>query len=324
MTGPEQMLHAILPYLAHLPESKRAEAVSHLSGVAQSAVLLAAARGLDPKLAALAGWLHDVYSYATGIRLMHDVSGAECARVIIERHGWCSESEAQSVCRAIMHHSNKEQIDGPYEELLKDADILARLLANPAHPFSTPKLHRIRSMMQQLGLTFDPVAKTTLSSAAPAALPLAPAARHQALLPIRGDMADARFVEMIRYWPEPEAPQELVGQWCAAFVYHLCMTCNRPLPIRAPGVSLRFSCVAAWVEYARIHGLLRTSGQPHPGDIVILNLQSPADHMGVFLGPSQNKWETAEGNLDGLNVSGLGLRDPSHEVFGFFHGPGGL
>lgn len=324
MTGPEPMLHAILPYLSKLPEAKQAEALAHLSGVAQSSVLLALSRGLDPRLAALAGWLHDVYSYATGIRPMHDVSGAECARVIMERQGWCSPAESQTVCRAIMHHSNKAQIDGPYEEMLKDADILARLLANPAHPFSAPKLRRIQPMMRQLGLAFEPVAKTSPTPAAPAALPLAPAARHQALLPIRGDMADARFREMIRYWPEPEAPQELTGRWCAAFVYHLCMTCNRPLPIRAPGVSLRFACVAAWVEYARIHGLLRTSGQPHPGDIVILSLRAPADHMGVFLGCRQHQWETAEGNLDGLNVSGLGLRDPGHEVFGYFPPPARL
>ena len=47
MTGPEPMLHAILPYLSKLPEAKQAEALAHLSGVAQSSVLLALSRGLS-------------------------------------------------------------------------------------------------------------------------------------------------------------------------------------------------------------------------------------------------------------------------------------
>ncbi len=320
--GPDDAAGAILPYLAKLPDIKRSEAICHLSGVAQCSVLLAFARGLDPRLAALAGWLHDVYSFATGIRRMHDLSGAECARVILEQKGWCSAAETAVICRAIGCHSDKAHIGEPYEELLKDADILQRMLSDPKRPFSSPKLPRIRAMKRELGLSFEPVVKPDATQEPPAPLPLAPAARRLALQHIGGDTSDTGFMEIIRYWPEPESPQALAGHWAAAFVYHLCMSCNRPLPIRAPGISCRFSRIAAWMEYAQIHGQLHQGGQPHPGDLVVFSLKSPADHMGIFLGCSQGKWEMAEGNMD--NRSEVTLRDPGRDVCCFFPAPDGL
>lgn len=52
----------------------------HLYGVSEYAALLAQKRGLDPEVAAIAGMLHDFYSYKTSIYEFHGQNGAEAVR----------------------------------------------------------------------------------------------------------------------------------------------------------------------------------------------------------------------------------------------------
>lgn len=111
------------------PSEHRA-AYIHLYGVAQCMVLLAGRRGLDPELSRIIGLLHDIYSYRTGNSEQHAVHGAEIVREMFanELAGLFTEEEQGIIVDAIAHHSEKNAVHGPYEELLKDADVIQRYL----------------------------------------------------------------------------------------------------------------------------------------------------------------------------------------------------
>ena len=103
----------------------------HLYGVAQAAALLALRRGLDVELATLAGMLHDVVTYRDGDLRDHAARSALEARAILASVDGLGEAEIALICGAIARHSDKMTIDGPLDELLKDADVLQRYLYNP-------------------------------------------------------------------------------------------------------------------------------------------------------------------------------------------------
>lgn len=123
----------------------------HLNAVSQAAALLAARRGLDGVLCAAAGLLHDIYTYRTLGEADHAARGAWEAAGLLQRSGF-APADADVVCQAIRRHSDKAAIDGPYEECLKDADVLAHWLTEPGKAFEPPKVARIRAVMGELGL----------------------------------------------------------------------------------------------------------------------------------------------------------------------------
>lgn len=130
----------------------------HLNAVSQTSALLAARRGLDGNLCAAAGLLHDIYSYRTLEETDHAARGAWEAAGLLQRSGFAA-ADAEAICQAIRRHSDKAAIDGPYEECLKDADVLAHWLTEPGKAFEPPKVSRIQAAMAELGL------KGTITSA---------------------------------------------------------------------------------------------------------------------------------------------------------------
>lgn len=136
---------------AQADEALRHEGWLHLNAVSQAAALLAAKRGLNMDLCAAAGLLHDIYSFRTGLEREHAAHGAWEAAGLLQRSGFCPE-DAGVVCRAIERHSDKAAVDGPFEECLKDADVLAHWLSEPGKGFEPPKVARIRAAMDELGL----------------------------------------------------------------------------------------------------------------------------------------------------------------------------
>jgi len=105
--------------------------------VSLTATFLAHLRGLDSELAGVAGMLHDVASFESGDPTDHGRRGAERAGDILRESGHFTEAEITIIQSAIAHHSDKASVHGPFEELLKDADVLQRYLYNPqleAHP----------------------------------------------------------------------------------------------------------------------------------------------------------------------------------------------
>ena len=106
------------------------EFFSHLYSVSMFATMLSLKRGLDPEIAATCGMLHDIYQVTAGTSLEHAIMGAKVADEILRQTGLYSDEEIQIITTAISWHSKKRKFHGPYEELLKDADVMSHYFYN--------------------------------------------------------------------------------------------------------------------------------------------------------------------------------------------------
>jgi len=123
----------------------------HLYGVSETAVLLAARRELDPELAAVAGMLHDLSTYKTGDPKGHAQASSQLARELLAETGSFSQHEIDLIATAIGHHSTKEKVHGPFDELLKDADVLQHRL-HQARIDATSAASRFHALVDELAL----------------------------------------------------------------------------------------------------------------------------------------------------------------------------
>ena len=114
--------------LSALPPEKRQAAVLHTYGVAECCALLALRRGLDAEIAFVSDLLHDLYACPVGSYLCHAQSGAEMARPFLRDSGLFSKEEQTAILSAVYRHASKELVNGPYDEVLKDADALEPFL----------------------------------------------------------------------------------------------------------------------------------------------------------------------------------------------------
>jgi HD superfamily phosphodiesterase len=124
----------------------------HLYGVSQACALLALARGLDAELGTIAGMLHDLATYQTADPTDHGRRSAILAREILSDLGCFAEDEIATICTAIAHHRIKEQVHGAYDELLKDADVLAHTLWNTQLPPIEKERARFLALCTELGI----------------------------------------------------------------------------------------------------------------------------------------------------------------------------
>ncbi|HVJ49304.1 HD domain-containing protein [Desulfitobacterium sp.] len=95
----------------------------HATSCAQIGRLLAKKRGVDMELAALACSLHDIGRWYTGRQADHARHGEEPVRRFLEKNSLSAETK-EEVIQAVIHHSEKEKVGSPLEEIVKDADIL--------------------------------------------------------------------------------------------------------------------------------------------------------------------------------------------------------
>lgn len=121
----------------------------HLYGVSNCATLLALKRGLDTEICALIAMLHDIAFYETGIRKDHAIKSSYRAKVILEKTEMFKEEEILIICKAIEFHSEKAKKHGPYEELIKDSEVLAQYLYNPKIPVSDNEKVRLFYLLEE-------------------------------------------------------------------------------------------------------------------------------------------------------------------------------
>jgi HD superfamily phosphodiesterase len=127
----------------------------HLYGVSHFGALLAIGRGLDPEIASTCGMLHDIYAVITSSYHKHAVNGAIEARKILKEIDLYKDSEVDIITTAISRHSDKDKKHLPYDEVLKDADVLHHCLYNPCFPVQEHEEDRYRSLLGELGLNAD-------------------------------------------------------------------------------------------------------------------------------------------------------------------------
>ena len=133
-------------------EDKRTSAIIHLNGVALAATMLAKKRGFDPEVAAMAGVLHDLHAYKTGSYDEHEHKGAELAREILEELELTSPEETDMICSAIYHHGDKLVVDGEFDELLKDADVISHTLNDPTKDIKDKEKARFENLCKEFGM----------------------------------------------------------------------------------------------------------------------------------------------------------------------------
>lgn len=125
-------------------------AAVHLYGVAGNAALLALHRGADPQLATICGLLHDISAYATGDRRNHAGRSAAMARSCLNGSCMFTQEEVAAICNAIAHHSDKNKIHAPLDEVLKDADVLQHCLHNPSQTPNEKHAERYAALLEEL------------------------------------------------------------------------------------------------------------------------------------------------------------------------------
>ena len=146
----QKQVHKILKGMDD--NQKRAGAVAHLHGVSLAAVMIAKKRGENAELAAMAGLLHDLYAYKSGSYDDHAHKGADYARTVLTELGITDENETEIICSAIWNHSSKDQIDGPMDEVLKDADVIHHTLADPTKEVKEHEKARFAMVCEEFGL----------------------------------------------------------------------------------------------------------------------------------------------------------------------------
>ena len=131
---------------------KRAKAIAHLHGVALAAAVLAKKRGENAEIATMAGLLHDLYAYKSDSYDDHAHLGAEYARKLLNKLTVTTDEETEIICSAIWHHNSKAEIDGPMDEILKDADVIDHSLSDPSKEVKPHERDRYAKLCTELGL----------------------------------------------------------------------------------------------------------------------------------------------------------------------------
>lgn len=140
----------------------RQEALSHTAAVEAACALLCLSTDCDSELAGAAALLHDC------ARFLDNVPGKDHARLsalrakawLEESGSWTSE-ETAVIVSAIARHSRKNWLDSDFDEVLKDADLLARYGAGQSSetdPAARQRLKRILNhpLIQAASLTEEP------------------------------------------------------------------------------------------------------------------------------------------------------------------------
>ena len=133
-------------------QDKRTSAIAHLYGVSLAATVIAKKRGLDPEIASMAAMLHDLHAYKTGSYDDHAHLGADLARKILGELGLTDEAETDLICSAIYHHDDKLAVDGPMDEVLKDADVIDHCLKDSSKPVKEKEQARFNKLCDEFGM----------------------------------------------------------------------------------------------------------------------------------------------------------------------------
>ncbi len=133
-------------------KTMRKEAFVHLYGVSQACAMIAMRRKQDTELAVIAGMLHDIWTYSKMDSREHAHKGAGMVREILESMNIFEEKEIEIVCHAIYHHSGKAIYQQPFDEVLKDADVLQHCMYNPQKEPTVKDYARCERLKQEFGL----------------------------------------------------------------------------------------------------------------------------------------------------------------------------
>ncbi len=125
---------------------------AHIYGVSKFCTLLALKRNLDAELAATCGMLHDIYYMIDISGKDHAEKGSKLAKEILNKIGQYSDEEIELITTAIANHGRKLFIDGIYDELLKDADVMDHCFYNSDSPVAEWEVDRYNNLLKEFGI----------------------------------------------------------------------------------------------------------------------------------------------------------------------------
>ena len=131
---------------------KLEKAYAHLYGVSLAATVIAEKRGENSELASMSAMLHDIAAYVNGTYDDHAHRGADLAREILLRNALATPKEIDQICSAIYHHDDKQLTDEPFDEVLKDADVMHHTFDDLSKPVKEKELARYRALREEFGL----------------------------------------------------------------------------------------------------------------------------------------------------------------------------
>jgi len=123
----------------------------HLYSVSQFCSLLALKRNLNAEIAAICGILHDIYPVLTGSYENHGIKGAKKAKKILSKLNLYSDEEISIITNAISRHSDKDIIQDPYDEILKDGDVMSHCLYNTDFQVNEKEIDRYKKILNEFG-----------------------------------------------------------------------------------------------------------------------------------------------------------------------------
>lgn len=138
------------------PIEKRC-AFIHSYGVSFCCTMIAAKRGANIELAAMAGLLHDFYLYCNANNpnrtfTDHGRLGSIFTREALNKWQLTTPEETDMICGAIRNHSDKTKVDTAFDEVLKDADLIQKCLYDiDLTPHETYK-ERYPKLIEEFGL----------------------------------------------------------------------------------------------------------------------------------------------------------------------------
>jgi len=124
---------------------------AHLYGVSYFCTLLALKRNLNAELAATCGMLHDIYPVLTGSYENHGPKGAKKAKKLLTKLNLYNDEEISIITNAISRHSEKDLIQEPYDEVLKDGDVMSHCLYNADFPINEKEIERYKKILSEFG-----------------------------------------------------------------------------------------------------------------------------------------------------------------------------
>ena len=136
---------------------KRAESwhvEKHMLVVSNFSPMIALKRGLDPEIATMVAFLHDLHTLLTGNSTNHAKFSSMLAREILTELSIVTEDEMDTICEAIKNHSTKREIHDPYSEIIKDADVLSHYFQNVSLPIAEKDEMRLEALVNEFGLHF--------------------------------------------------------------------------------------------------------------------------------------------------------------------------
>lgn len=122
----------------------RAICLEHSSETAKCAVEIAKLENYDSELVEIAAYLHDCAQYLEKGH-QHAYRSSILARDLLVESQLFATEEITRIMNTIAHHSDKNRIDLPCDEILKNADILAKYRSGEVMDES--KLARIKKYL---------------------------------------------------------------------------------------------------------------------------------------------------------------------------------